>query len=148
MRQKFSIVLFAAIIMLGCSAVFAQTQDVQPLPADPRVKTGTLANGLTYYIFKNDAVKGHADFAVAHKVGTSVEEQGQKGMARMLELLSIRGTRNFTDSTIVKYLNSIGVPNKNIVFNTNADDIVYGIAKEKPCQRQSSASLLPPRSVR
>ena len=136
MRQKFSIVLFAAIIMLSCSAVFAQTQDVQPLPADPRVKTGTLANGLTYYIFKNDAVKGHADFAVAHKVGTSVEEPGQKGMARMLELLSIRGTRNFTDSTIVKYLNSIGVPTKNIVFRTNADDIVYSIGNV-PLERQT-----------
>ena len=136
MRQKFSIVLFAAILLLGCSAVFAQTQDVQPLPADPRVKTGTLANGLTYYIFKNDAVKGHADFAVAHKVGTSVEEPGQKGMARMLELLSIRGTRNFTDSTIVKYLNSIGVPNKNIVFRTNADDIVYSIGNV-PLERQT-----------
>ena len=64
MRQIFSRILFAALLSVSCSALLAQTQDVQPLPADPRVKTGTLANGLTYYIFKNDAVKGHADFAV------------------------------------------------------------------------------------
>ena len=66
MRQIFSRILFVALLFASCGVLFAQTQDVQPLPADPRVKTGTLANGLTYYIFKNDAVKGHADFAVAH----------------------------------------------------------------------------------
>ncbi len=136
MRQIFSRILFAAVLLMGSSALFAQTQDVQPLPADPRVKTGTLANGLTYYIFKNEAVKGHADFAVAHKVGTSVEEPNQKGMSRMLELLANRGTRNFTDSTIVKYLNTIGVPTRNIVFNTNADDIVYSI-EDVPLARQN-----------
>ena len=136
MRQIFSRILFAALLSVSCSALLAQTQDVQPLPADPRVKTGTLANGLTYYIFKNDAVKGHADFAVAHKVGTSLEEPNQKGMSRMLELLANRGTRNFTDSTIVKYLNSIGVPTRNIVFRTNADDIVYSI-DNVPLARQN-----------
>ena len=105
----------------------AMAQDAQQLPADPRIKSGTLANGLTYYIVKNDAVKGYADFAIAQKIGTSLEKSGQKGMSRMLELLSVRGTRNFTDSTIVKYLNSIGVPTKNVIFQTNADDIVYTI---------------------
>ncbi len=136
MKQKFFRILFAAILSVSGSVIFAQTQDVQQLPADPRVKTGTLANGLTYYIFKNEAVKGCADFAVAHRVGTSLEESGQKGMSRMLELLSTRGTRNFTDSTIVRYLNSIGVPTKNIVFSTGADEIVYSIGNV-PLSRQN-----------
>lgn len=136
MKQKLCLALAMAMTLLA-NIIFAQTQDVQQLPADPRVKTGKLANGLTYYIFKNDAVKGHADFAVAQKVGTSVEGNGQKGMSRMMELLSVRGTRNFTDSTIVKYLNSIGVPGKNIIFQTNADDIVYTI-ENVPVGRQNT----------
>ena len=115
----------------------AMAQDAQQLPADPRIKSGTLANGLTYYIVKNDAVKGYADFAIAQKIGTSLEKSGQKGMSRMLELLSVRGTRNFTDSTIVKYLNSIGVPTKNVIFQTNADDIVYTI-ENVPVGRQNT----------
>lgn len=115
----------------------AQVADVQPLPSDPRIKSGKLANGLTYYVVKNDAVKGYADFAVAHKVGTSLEENSQKGMSKMLELLSVRSTRNFTDSTIVKYLNSIGVPTKNMIFQTNADDIVYTI-ENVPVSRQNT----------
>ena len=32
---------------------------------DPDVKTGTLPNGLTYYIQKNDNPKGTADFFLA-----------------------------------------------------------------------------------
>ena len=136
MRQKLCLVLIAALSFIF-NITSAQTQDVQQLPADPRVKTGTLANGLTYYIFKNDAVKGHADFAVANKVGTSLEKGSQKGMCKMLELLSIRGTRNFTDSTIVRYLNSIGVPGKNMDFSTKPDDIVYTI-ENVPVARQNS----------
>ena len=69
----------AAMILSGVS-IFAQTADVQQLPVDPRVKSGTLANGLTYYIVKNDAVKGYADFAIAQKAGTSLEKANQKGM--------------------------------------------------------------------
>ena len=126
----------AAMILSGVS-IFAQTADVQQLPVDPRVKSGTLANGLTYYIVKNDAVKGYADFAIAQKAGTSLEKANQKGMCKMLELLSTRGTRNFTDSTIVKYLNSIGVPTKNILFQTNADEILYTIGNV-PVSRQNT----------
>ena len=80
-----------------------------------------MANGLTYYVVKNQAEKGYANFAIAQKVGTVVEKGNQKGMGKMLELLSVRGTRNFTDSTIVKYLNSLGVSSKDIIFDLNPD---------------------------
>lgn len=115
------------MIFLQWSALTAQTPDVAALPDDPRIKTGKLANGLTYYVVKNPAQKGYADFAVAQKVGTVLEKPGQKGMFKMLELLSTRGTRNFTDSTIVIYLNSIGVSSKNIIFETGEDETVYSI---------------------
>lgn len=127
MKQKLCLISILLLSVLFCSMAAAQEPDVQKLPADPRIKTGKLANGLTYYVIKNDAVKGHADFAVAQKVGTSLEDGNQKGMCKMLELLSTRGTRNFTDSTIVKYLNSIGVGSKNIIFETGKDEIVYTI---------------------
>ncbi len=135
MKHTLGIAL-AALISFIFNFSYAQTQDVQKLPSDPRIKTGSLANGLTYYIFKNDAVKGYADFAVAHRTGTSIEKNNQKGMSKMLELLSIRGTRNFADSTIVKYLNSIGVEDKNIIFDTRADESVYTI-KNVPVSRQN-----------
>lgn len=118
--------LIIIFIIVSGFHLFGQ-DDVQTLPQDPRVRTGKLANGLTYYAVENKAVKGTADFAVIQKVGTVVEENNQKGMCKLLELLATRGTRNFTDSTIVKYLNSIGVDSKNLVFKTGQDQIEYGI---------------------
>jgi len=138
MKQKLSQFLLNAVaVVLYCNMAFAQATDVQPLPADPRIKSGSLANGLSYFIVKNDAVKGYADFAIAQKAGTSLEKGNQKGMSKMIELLSTRGTRNFTDSTIVKYLNSIGVPTKNIIFQTNADEILYTI-ENVPVSKQNT----------
>lgn len=137
--MKQTLCLIWAVVLLSAFPFVsaAQVQDVQPLPNDPRVKTGKLANGLTYYVIKNAAVKGHADFAVAQKVGTSLEKNGQKGMCRMIELLSTRGTRNFTDSTIVEYLNSIGVGSNDIRFSTGADEIVYTVERV-PVQRENT----------
>lgn len=122
MRLFLIVLLFALITpatMLG--------QDVAPLPSDPRVKTGKLANGLTYYLFKNTGVKGHADFILAQKIGENVEDENQKGMLKMLELLSLRGTRNFPDSTITTYLLGLGLSPKDIQFNTGANNTVYSI---------------------
>lgn len=119
------------------------SQDVQKLPDDPRIKSGKLANGLTYYIIKNPAMKGYADFCIAEKVGTTLEEKDQKGMFKALELLAMRGTRNFTDSTITQYLHSLGVGNSNILFQTNPDNLVYSI-KNVPVVNQNviDSSLL------
>lgn len=116
---------------LVCGFIFllhsmnANAQDVQKLPDDPRIKTGKLANGLTYYIIKNTAAKGYADFCITQKVGTSLEEKEQYGMFKALEMLALRGTRNFTDSTITQYLRSVGVGNDDILFRTGKDDITY-----------------------
>lgn len=137
MLQKIYLTISLIVSFTLCIPVCAQEKDAQQLPNDPRVKTGSLANGLTYYIFKNEAVKGHADFAIVQKTGTSIEAPNQKGMCKMLELLSTKGTRNFTDSTIVKYLNSIGVDSKSIVFETEADNIKYSI-KNIPIGKQNT----------
>ena len=125
MIQKLYLALSIALSVLLCTNIQAQENDPRPLPNDPRIKTGKLANGLTYYIMKNTAVKGHADFAVGQKVGTVLENGNQKGMCRMLELLSTRGTRNFTDSTIMVYLNTLGLGAKDIRFETGEDEIIY-----------------------
>lgn len=118
-------------------------QDVQPLPDDPRVKKGVLANGLSYILIKNKDEKGYAHFGIAQKVGTSLEEKQQKGMFKMLEALTVKGTRNFTGSTITQYLNSIGLTSEDIVFSTEEDNITY-LIKNVPVSKGNSvdSSLL------
>ncbi|MBQ5784795.1 MAG: insulinase family protein, partial [Bacteroidales bacterium] len=109
--------------LLWCNNIFAQ--DVEKLPDDPRVKRGSLANGLSYILIKNGAEKGYAHFGVAQRVGTTLEEDGQKGMFKMIEALTVKGTRNFTDSTILQYLKSIDVKPHDVSFSTREDDVTY-----------------------
>lgn len=130
------------MMLLQGGLLFAQTPDVEALPDDPRIKTGKLANGLTYYVVKNPAKKGYADFAVAQKVGTILEKPTQKGMFKMLELLSTRGTRNFTDSTIVKYLSSMGIGSKDVIFETGEDETVYSISNVPVSNQNTMDSTL------
>lgn len=102
-----------------------QPKEVETLPDDPRVKSGKLANGLTYLLIKNEAEKGLAHFCMAQKTGTVLEEPGQTGMFYMLESLMLKGTRNFAGSNISSYLKSIGIPAENVIFSTGKDNITY-----------------------
>ena len=107
--RKISLILTVILSLLFAPYSFSQVKDPAKLPDDPRVKAGTLANGLSYIIIKNQAQKGFADFCVAQKVGTVLENSGREGSFKLLELLSTKGTRNFEGSTILTYLQSIGV---------------------------------------
>ena len=62
--KKISTLLLLAITLTA----FAQQN--QPLPVDPNVRTGTLENGLTYYIRHNKLLENRADFYIAQKVGS------------------------------------------------------------------------------
>lgn len=139
MKRISSILLLISLII--STNIFAQ--DVQQLPDDPRVKKGVLANGLSYILIKNKDEKGYAHFGIAQKIGTSLEEKRQKGMFKMLEALTVKGTRNFTDSTITQYLKSIGLTSEDIVFSTEEDNITY-LIKDVPVSKGNSvdSSLL------
>jgi predicted Zn-dependent peptidase len=49
-----------------------------------------LANGLSYYLVKNQAQPGRADFYLVEKSGTALEESGQAGMTAFLAQMSMR----------------------------------------------------------
>lgn len=128
--RSYSATRLSLLVLMLFTLICSETlsgQDVAQLPADPRVKTGKLANGLTYYLFKNSGAKGRADFILAQKIGENVETTDQKGMLKMLELLSLRGTRNFPDSTITTYLLGLGLSPRDIQFSTGANNTVYSI---------------------
>ena len=68
---------------------------VAQLPQDPDVRKGTLKNGMTYYIRHNAKEAGLADFYIAQRVGSILEEPRQRGLAHFLEHMAFNGTRNF-----------------------------------------------------
>lgn len=74
--MKRSLFSFIALVLLSLQAA-AQ------LPTDPTVRMGKLDNGLTYYLRHNAKEAGLADFYIAQRVGSILEEPRQRGSARM-----------------------------------------------------------------
>ena len=137
------IVTVLLFIILTTTAGLLYGQQMEQLPDDPRVKSGTLANGLSYILVKNSAVKGSADFCLAQKFGTVLEGRNQTGMFELLEALMLKGTRNFPDSEFTDYLKRLGVSSDNIIFSTDENNITY-LIKDIPVERENTidSSLL------
>ena len=119
--------LSLALVFVGCLAMFAQ-QQTPAIPIDKNVRIGKLDNGLTYYIRHNEEPKGQANFYIAQKVGSILEEEDQRGLAHFLEHMCFNGTRNFPGNGVIKYCESIGVKfGADLNAYTSIDETVYNI---------------------
>ena len=112
--------------------VLLPTWAAAQLPQDPSVRQGTLKNGMTYYIRHNAKEKGLADFYIAQRVGSILEEPRQRGLAHFLEHMAFNGTKHFPGKNgkpgIVPWCESIGVKfGANLNAYTSIDQTVYHI---------------------
>ena len=127
MKKSLLRIAAAFTMLLGTIGVYAQ--QLQPLPMDSAVVSGTLDNGLTYYIRHNENPKGQADFYIAQKVGSILEEEHQRGLAHFLEHMCFNGTENFPGKNLINWLESIGVKfGQNLNAYTSIDETVYNIS--------------------
>ena len=119
--------LMALLVLVAC-ALTTFAQQMPPIPMDPNVRVGKLENGLTYYIRHNNYPEGQANFYIAQKVGSSIEEDNQRGLAHFLEHMCFNGTEKFPGNGVVKYLESIGVKfGADLNAYTSIDETVYNI---------------------
>ncbi|MBR4997011.1 MAG: insulinase family protein [Bacteroidaceae bacterium] len=119
---------FVALLVLVACALTTFAQQMPPIPMDPNVRVGKLENGLTYYIRYNNYPEGQANFYIAQKVGSSIEEDNQRGLAHFLEHMCFNGTEKFPGNGVVKYLESIGVKfGGDLNAYTSIDETVYNI---------------------
>ena len=97
-----------------------------PMPVDPLVTTGTLANGLRYVIRRNQKPENRAELRLAVDAGSILEKDDQQGLAHFVEHMAFNGTRHFEKQELVDYLESIGMrfgPDLNAY--TSFDETVY-----------------------
>lgn len=134
MRKLFVSVFAVAMAMTASVSV---AQQMPPIPVDGEVRIGKLDNGLTYYIRHNDFNKDRADFYIAQKVGSILEEDDQRGLAHFLEHMCFNGTENFKGNDMISYLETIGVKfGVNLNAYTSVDETVYNIS-DVPVVRES-----------
>ncbi|SDM21976.1 zinc protease [Pedobacter steynii] len=98
----------------------------QVIPRDTAVRIGKLSNGLTYYIRHNTIPKNQADFYIAQKVGSVLEEENQRGLAHFLEHMAFNGTKHFPGNMLITELEKKGIKfGANINAYTGYDETVY-----------------------
>lgn len=130
MKFKF---LFA---LLAFATMVANAHEV--VPSDPSVYTGTLPNGLTYYVKQNNYPEHRADFFIAQRVGSLQEQESQRGLAHFLEHMCFNGTKHFPGNSLITYMESIGVKfGANLNAYTSTDETVYNISNV-PTDRRSA----------
>ncbi|MFA6701102.1 MAG: insulinase family protein [Dysgonamonadaceae bacterium] len=120
MKKK---LLLIFVLLVSCTIIAQQNNSI---PIDPKVRTGKLDNGLTYYIRQNKTPENRADFYIAQRVGSMQEEENQRGLAHFLEHMAFNGTENFPNNNLLNYLQNNGVKfGTNINAYTSFDQTVY-----------------------
>ncbi len=81
----------------------------QEVLLDPKVRTGKLGNGLTYYIRHNTEPKQWVTLYLVLKAGSILENENERGLAHFIEHMSFNGTKNFPKNQLVDYLQRSGI---------------------------------------
>jgi zinc protease len=124
------ITLYLLLLVLA-TGVYAQTEVKfksldDMLPMNPKVKVGTLPNGLKYYIMENKKPEKRAEFMIALNAGAIFEDDDQKGLAHFIEHMCFNGTKNFPKNELVSFLESTGVRfGADLNAMTSYDKIIY-----------------------
>ena len=128
MNYSYLILIITFNLIFSTLSLCAQ-QNLEPIPIDKQVRYGVLDNGLTYYIRHNELPQSRAEFFIAQRVGSVLEEDNQLGLAHFLEHMAFNGTKNYPGKTLINYLETIGVKfGENLNAYTSFDATVYNIS--------------------
>lgn len=97
-----------------------------PMPTDPKVKIGKLANGLKYYIRENKLPEKRAYLQIVVKAGSIDEDNDQFGLAHFIEHMCFNGTKHFPKNDLIKVIESSGMKfGQDLNANTSFDRTYY-----------------------
>jgi zinc protease len=119
--------LLLAATLVCCAALASAAPDpATPLPLDPQIKVGKLANGLTYYIQQNRRPEKRVELRLVVKAGSVLEDEDQLGLAHFTEHMAFNGSANFKRHELVSWLQSVGVKfGADLNAYTSFDETVY-----------------------
>ncbi len=81
----------------------------KPLPADSRIATGKLGNGVTWMYREHDNPPGKMALIVHVDAGSLNETDQQRGLAHFMEHMVFNGTENVPPGELIPYFESIGM---------------------------------------
>src|SRR5690349_9773960 len=119
--------LVLAALAIAAPAIAQKTPPLTtPLPVEPKIRIGTLPNGIRYYIRQNPKPEKRAELRLVVNAGSVLETDDQLGLAHFNEHMEFNGTTHFSHNDLVKYLQSIGVRfGADLNAYTGFDETVY-----------------------
>lgn len=136
------ILVIGALLPLAANA---QLKLSDPIPKDPTVKIGKLANGLTYYIARNGQPQKKVELRLVVNAGSVLENDNQRGLAHFMEHMSFNGTRHFPKNELVDFLQKAGVKfGADLNAYTGFDETVYilPVPVEDPTMLEKGMTVL------
>jgi zinc protease len=101
----------------------------EPLPTDPALVTGRLANGLAYIIRPHRNPQGRVSIWLHVASGSLNETDATRGLAHYLEHLAFNGSTNFPPGSVVPFFQSLGLAfGRDQNAFTSFDQTTYQIA--------------------
>lgn len=105
-------------------AITADLSD--PLPIDGRVRSGHLANGLSWYVEPNARPADRAELRLVVKAGSVLESDDQRGVAHFLEHMAFNGTEHFEGTDLISFFEAAGMRfGSHLNAYTTFDETVY-----------------------
>src|SRR5215475_1635130 len=107
----------------------------QPLPFDAAVRTGTLPNGLKYFIRQNARPEKRVSLRLAVKAGSLYEADDQQGLAHLIEHMAFNGTTHYKPGELVSYFESAGArlgPHVNAATGFDETTYMLDLPSDKP----------------
>ncbi len=118
-----AVVLLTALRLSGSAQNFAPET---PLPLDPAIKTGTLSNGLKFYIRHNGRPEKRVSLRLAVKAGSLEENDDQLGLAHLIEHMAFNGSEHFKSGEVFSYFERVGARlGPHVNAQTSFDETIY-----------------------
>jgi zinc protease len=132
--SRFFATFFALALLVSAARLTVLAQQNAPppidpqavLPIDPAIRTGTLPNGLKYFIRRNGRPEKRVSLRLAVKSGSLEETDDQQGLAHLIEHMAFNGSAHFKPGELVSYFERVGArlgPHVNAY--TSFDETVY-----------------------
>ncbi len=120
LRLCAAVMIVAASPTGGLQAIQSESQ------TDPELITGTLENGMRYYIKPNTAPNNRAMLWLAVKAGSIHEDDDQLGYAHFVEHMAFNGTKTFPGNSLIDLIEHAGMNfGADLNAYTSLDETVY-----------------------
>jgi len=112
--SKILILILLSAFAVTCAANYAAYYDglgkgADLVPLTKNALTGTLPNGLKYFILENSMPQNRAHLALVVNAGSVLETEEQRGFAHFVEHLAFNDTARFPKLELIEYLRSLGM---------------------------------------